>query len=62
MRYFIGVDLGGTNVRSLLVDEKGTIIDEVKDVTESEKGPDYVTQKIIKQIESIDYTGIGGFL
>ena len=61
MRYFIGVDLGGTNVRSLLVDEKGTIIAEVKDVTESEKGPDYVTQKIIKQIESIDYTGIGGF-
>ena len=61
MRYFIGVDLGGTNVRSLLVDEKGTILSEVKDVTESEKGPDYVTQKIIKQIESIDYSAVGGF-
>ena len=61
MRYFIGVDLGGTNVRSLLVDEKGNILAEVKDVTESEKGPDFVTEKIINQIKSIDYTSIGGF-
>ena len=30
MRYFIGVDLGGTNVRSLLVDEKGNILTEKK--------------------------------
>lgn len=61
MRYFIGVDLGGTNVRSLLVDEKGHIINEKKEATESENGPDFVLQKIIKQIEGLDYSSIGGF-
>lgn len=60
MKYFIGVDLGGTNVRSLLVDENGNVISEVKGTTEREFGPDYVTNKIIKQIESLDYSAIGG--
>lgn len=61
MKYYIGVDLGGTNVRSLLVDEKGAIIAEVKGETDAQNGPDNVTKKIIKQIESIDYSSIGGF-
>lgn len=61
MRYFIGVDLGGTNVRSLLVDEKGNILTEKKEETESIKGPDYVLQKIIRQIEGLDYSSINGF-
>lgn len=38
MRYFIGIDLGGTNVRTLLVDEEGKSYSEVKDSTEREKG------------------------
>lgn len=66
MRYYIGIDLGGTNVRTLLVDENGVVHSEVKDSTESNKGPDYVCDKIIKQIESLDtavcdgLNGIGG--
>lgn len=60
MKYYIGIDLGGTNVRTLLVDEKGTSYSEVKDATERENGPDYVCAKIIRQIESIDYTVCGG--
>ena len=60
MRYFIGIDLGGTNVRTLLVDEEGKSYSEVKDSTEREKGPDYVCSKIIRQIESIDYSVCGG--
>ena len=39
MKYFIGIDLGGTNVRTLLVDENGQSYSEVKDATEREKGP-----------------------
>ena len=29
MKYYIGIDLGGTNVRTLLVDEKGATYSEV---------------------------------
>lgn len=60
MKYYIGIDLGGTNVRTLLVDEQGTSYSEVKDATERDNGPDYVCAKIIRQIESIDYTVCGG--
>lgn len=60
MKYYIGIDLGGTNVRTLLVDETGKSYSEVKDTTERENGPDYVCSKIIRQIESIDYTVCGG--
>lgn len=60
MKYYIGIDLGGTNVRTLLVDENGKSYSEVKDVTESEKGPDYVCSKIIRQIESLDTSVCGG--
>ena len=51
MKYYIGIDLGGTNVRTLLVDENGESYSEVKGPTECENGPDYVCDKIIKQIE-----------
>mgnify|MGYP000122753318 CR=1 FL=1 len=37
MKYYIGIDLGGTNVRTLLVDENGQSYSEVKDATEREK-------------------------
>lgn len=60
MKYYIGIDLGGTNVRTLLVDENGKSYSEVKDSTERENGPDYVVSKIIRQIENIDYTQCGG--
>ena len=60
MKYYIGVDLGGTNVRTLLVDENGESYSEVRGATEREQGPDYVCEKIIKQIESLDYSVCGG--
>lgn len=37
MKYYIGIDLGGTNVRTLLVDENGESYSEVKGPTECEK-------------------------
>ena len=60
MKYFIGIDLGGTNVRTLLVDENGQSYSEMKDATEREKGPDAVTAKICRQIEALDYSICGG--
>jgi Transcriptional regulator/sugar kinase len=60
MKYYIGIDLGGTNVRTLLVDETGKSYSEVKDATERDNGPDYVCSKIIRQIENLDYNVCGG--
>ena len=54
MKYYIGIDLGGTNVRTLLVDENGESYSEVKGPTECENGPDYVCDKI-KTNRSIRY-------
>ena len=45
MKYYIGIDLGGTNVRTLLVDENGESYSEVKGPTECGNGPDYVCDK-----------------
>ena len=54
MKTFIGVDLGGTNVRAAKVDEQGQLLQVVKEATEIDKGVDHVIQKIISMIESID--------
>lgn len=53
MKTYIGIDLGGTNIRVAKVDENGTILSICKDATEAEKGPEYVIQKIISLIEKI---------
>lgn len=54
MKYFIGVDLGGTNIRAAKVDELGQIIQVVKGSTEVEFGVDHVINKIVNMIKSID--------
>lgn len=54
MDMFIGVDLGGTNVRVAKIDETGNVLQVVKDATEMNKGTEHVIQKIITLIESID--------
>lgn len=63
MKTYIGVDLGGTNVRVAKVDEEGTILQMEKEFTEIEKGTQQVVEKIISMIERIDgyknCTGIG---
>lgn len=60
MKYYIGIDLGGTNVRTILVDEKGGTYSEAKESTEKQFGPDYVCDKIIRMIESLDYSPCNG--
>lgn len=54
MRTFIGVDLGGTNVRVAKVDEVGNILQIEKEKTEIEQGCDFVVHKIISMIERLD--------
>lgn len=54
MKTYIGVDLGGTNVRAAKVDEQGRLLQVVKEATEIDQGVDHVIQKIISMIESIE--------
>jgi len=47
---FIGVDLGGTNIATALVNEKGEILKKDKRATEASKGPEHVIQNMIDAI------------
>ena len=54
MKTYIGVDLGGTNVRAAIVDEKGNILEMKKTATEINKGTAHVMTKIKDLIRSLD--------
>ncbi|MBM7603969.1 glucokinase [Metabacillus crassostreae] len=49
----LGIDLGGTNVRVGLVDEKGTILEIIQEPTEAEKGHIHTINKMKQMIESL---------
>src|SRR5689334_16522846 len=53
MRYIIGVDLGGTQLRAALADEKGTLLDTVRVLTAAEAGPAAVIEQIVECIERV---------
>ncbi|WP_066891588.1 ROK family protein [Clostridium nigeriense] len=50
MNYIVGIDIGGTNVRTALLDEERNIIDKFKIKNEVEKGPEYNLDKVIDYI------------
>ena len=54
MKTYIGVDLGGTNVRAAIVDEKGNILEMKKTATEINKGTAHVMTKIKDLIRSLN--------
>lgn len=51
--YFIGLDLGGTNIRAAAVTKEGEILHRVKIPTEVSKGKESVIANILKVIETI---------
>lgn len=53
MKYAIGVDLGGTNIVTILMNEKGKIIARDKRATEGFKGKNHVLKRISEGIESV---------
>ncbi|MBR3694494.1 MAG: ROK family protein [Erysipelotrichales bacterium] len=53
MRKYIGIDLGGTNVRAAVVDEYGNILCEKKTRTEADKGPDHVCEKVMTLVKEV---------
>ena len=59
MRYYIGVDIGGTNLKAGVVNERGEIISESSMPTGAERPQDVVLQDIIKAV-NIAIEGAGG--
>lgn len=63
MKYVVGIDIGGTNIRAALLDEERNIIDKLKLENEVEKGPEYNIDRLINKINSDwkdkDIIGIG---
>ena len=54
MKKFIGVDLGGTNVRVAVVNEKGEILEELKRPSLSDQGPEIVLDNILAMIDTLE--------
>lgn len=46
MKYYIGIDLGGTNVRVAKVDETGLVLEEIKSPSYASEGPERVLSNI----------------
>jgi len=49
----IGLDLGGTNVVAVIVDENGSVINHCDFPTEGQKGPEYVIGNMAKKTEAL---------
>lgn len=54
MNTYIGIDLGGTNVRVALVDEKGNVLQSFIESTQIEQGAEHVILKMFRMVESLD--------
>ncbi len=53
MKKYIGIDLGGTNVRVALVNDKGEILEEIKRVSQSDLGPVKVLDNILDMVSAL---------
>lgn len=53
MKKYIGIDLGGTNVRVATVDEKGRIVNQVKSASYAQEGRDAVLTNLVKVVQEL---------
>ena len=61
MKTYIGVDLGGTNVRAAIVDEDGKVLIQKKSPSYAQEGKEKVMDTIINLIKSLpDYESCSG--
>ncbi len=56
--YFVGVDLGGTNIKAVSMNKGGEVFCEESISTESEKGPEVIIKKIISLIDNLRHNEI----
>ncbi|MEW6684660.1 MAG: ROK family protein [Candidatus Edwardsbacteria bacterium] len=51
--YLIGIDLGGTNIKAVLITPEGKIVKSLSVKTLAERGPDAVMQRLVMVIETL---------
>ena len=54
MKYSIGIDIGGTNIRVAVVDESGNIIKVIKEPTDKSDGKNSLLKQILQLYHQID--------
>lgn len=66
MRYSIGVDMGGTNLRAAAVSEDGKMLDKIAVSTDMTAGPDAIVGDMVRSIQTLrtrlgesDLAGVG---
>ena len=52
----IGIDLGGTKVEGVLLDEQNNVLKRERVLTERENGYDAIVEKIVLVAETVSYT------
>lgn len=60
MKYYIGIDLGGTNVRVAKVDENGKILKDIIKPSLAKQGPEVIEQNIISILKEHDLSDVEG--
>lgn len=61
MKNYVGIDLGGTNVRVALVDEKGNILHQIKSISFAQDGPQKVMENIHALLKQLgDFQEVAG--
>ena len=58
MNYYIGIDLGGTNVRVAKVDEEGNIVQDVISNSYGLEGPEKIEANILELLSQFDLTDV----
>jgi len=58
MKYYIGIDLGGTNVRVAKVDIEGKIVQDVIAPSHGLEGPEKITGNIIELLKQFDLSDV----
>ncbi|MDO4197758.1 MAG: ROK family protein [Erysipelotrichaceae bacterium] len=58
MNYYIGIDLGGTNVRVAKVDEEGNIVQDVIADSKGLQGPDAISDNMIELLKQFDLSEV----
>ena len=60
MKCYVGIDLGGTNVRVAKINENGEIIKEIIRSSRAKEGPDTITENIISILNEHDLSDVKG--
>ena len=52
-QYFVGIDLGGTNMKIGLVHQNGNVIKDIEKPTLKEEGPDGVIRRMVRHTQDL---------